>query len=711
MPFSRTIRIDRRRRAIRESTLTQPTLGAESSRRSSRKRSEADSGDPAENILRRDPGYSQNVRRACQQRFMQLIPIRRSSLILVISSAWLVWALLLATHYLIHVRGQNWSQLPIASLFHIRNRDSIAHWLGTQLWMITALTAVLIFQVRRHKMDDYRAKYRIWLIYVLAAIACSLDASSSALYRLGWSIDGWARAEIGYSGWSVVFVSFASLVAVLALRLCTELKVAPLSVAFWVFGLFAWGFGAILGTGLIRMNLPQAQLDMLVGGAWLGGILAVWISAWTYLRHIYIQAQRRFVLREGLIRESRSLRMPSFAWSRRAANSMEADSSNGSEEASPSFAKRWLRMPSLRKSVPEGSAETSTKATKTKSTSKQSQRDEILEEGNVASKRTAAASASRAQKDYEVDEDEDHQQVVFNERSATESKTTERKAGWSSWLGRDQSANKSSQVEKANHPVAAKEDRKPNSVAKVKSSSSTNDDVARKPSWWKRTKPANDGTDVTEQKSKPETPARSKKTSVENKDRVSLKHRLAFWKRQTKVALDTVKAVSSAEKSGASSEKRSETPKDKTSSAKPTRGLGNWMSKRTDDDQSETAKPKATAADKSTENVKKSFWARKEKVADTSKAKVEKSDTSGKPKKRLFGILDGLKLKPPVEASGSKQQPTPIAVNNSRPMPTTASSNSSNSNDDDDGDDGDRNLTRAERRRLRREQGQNRKAA
>jgi hypothetical protein len=708
MPFSRSTRTDRRRRAIRESSVSQNTVGSDSLRRAHRKRTESDSDDSAANALRRDPGYSQNVRRACQQRFMQLIPIRRSSLILVISTVWMVWALLLAGHYLIHVRDQAWSQLPIASLFHIRNRDSIAHWLGTQLWMITALTATLIFQLRRHKMDDYRAKYRIWLIYVFAAIACSLDASSSALYRLGWSIDGWARAEIGYSGWSVVFVSFASIVAVLALRLCTELKVAPLSVTFWLFGLFAWGVGAILGTGLIRTNLPQSQLDMFVGGAWLGGILAVWISAGVYLRHIYIQAQRRFVLREGLIRESRSLRMPSFKWSRREATAADTDSSAETGELSTSFARRWLRVPSFRRSVTGEVSQSTGKAIQEKSSNKKSRREAIAEDA-VEIKPNVATSSNRTRQELEDDENELDEQVEVQDKQTTANVPNERKAGWSSWLGRDQIAKQSNESNPTQDRIVAKEDRKSSYASNEKASHSRAEDLASeaKPSWWKRKSPLKDDSEVNEKKLKTDTAVRPKKNVEEDMTRVSLKHRLAFWKRQGKAGLATVKTIASADKANATAEKRNEASKDKTTAAKPARGLGNWMPKRTDAVDSDAMKTKSTAPLQKAETEKKSFWSRKEIAAVTVKADDDKKD---KPKKRMFGMFDGLKLKPPVETTGMKQQPTPVAVNASRPLPTTAS-NAANSTEDDEADDGDRNLTRAERRRLRREQGQNRKAA
>jgi hypothetical protein len=325
MSFVRNDRSDRRRRVIREAAAADSELAVESVRARKRQRiadraEEDDSTIP----IRRDPGYSQAVRRACQQRLVQLIPVRRSSLTLVLLIAWSIWAALLLGHYLIHVRPLSLLQngvaqpppsqpLPISYLLHLRSSHGIAHWLGGQLWMLTALSALMIFQLKRHKLDDYRAKYRVWATLSVASLFSSMDASTSALLLLGKSIDAWALREVGYSGWSLVLASFATVVAMLGIRLCSELKSAPASLVFWLGGLLAWATSAVIGTGLLKTDWSQAQTDMIVGAAWLGGILAVFVSSGIYLRHIYIQAQRRFVMRNGMIREGQKWRMPKLS--------------------------------------------------------------------------------------------------------------------------------------------------------------------------------------------------------------------------------------------------------------------------------------------------------------------------------------------------------------------------------------------------------------
>lgn len=327
MPLSRSNRIDRRRRVMLDAVAADSEYAVETARAKrrimARERSDEEEGDVA--YKARDPGYSQAVRKACQQRMVQLIPVRRGTLAIVLTCMWLLWGTLLFSHYWIHVRmatiplgkqistnaSQNISAVsnladqnkpalpPIAFLFDLRSSHSIAHWLTCQLWMLTALSAWMIFQLRRHRMDDYRARYRIWVVLAIVAAFSSFDASSSGLYLLGLSIDGWARKEIGYGGWPLVLASFASLVGVMGIRLCSELKTAPMSVVSWLLGLSAWAVSALLGTGLLKTTWPPATTDMIVGSCWFGGILAVFQASGIYLRQTYIHAQKRFLERNG----------------------------------------------------------------------------------------------------------------------------------------------------------------------------------------------------------------------------------------------------------------------------------------------------------------------------------------------------------------------------------------------------------------------------
>ena len=314
MVLSRSARTYRRRRSMREAVAADSGVAVEHARAKLRRRQRETEGDtPRGDVLSRDQGYSQEVRFACQHRLVQLIPVRKRSMAAVFASTAGLWAVLLLLHWAIHVRGSAVANTYVGYFFHIRSPHSLAHWVGCQAWMMTGLVSLLIWQLRRHKLDDYRAKYRIWVFLAAAAIFSSFEASTSALYLIGQSIEGWTRRELGYSGGAVVLAGFASLVAVLGVRLCTELKHSPGSVALWLGGLVAWAFSGVVGSGLLKLDWSQASVDVAVGAAWLGGVFAVLMSATLYLRHIYIQAQKRFALRNKWLSEKAAWRPPQLA--------------------------------------------------------------------------------------------------------------------------------------------------------------------------------------------------------------------------------------------------------------------------------------------------------------------------------------------------------------------------------------------------------------
>ena len=356
MTFSRTNRIDRRRRVLLDAVASDSDYAVEAVRAKKRARArelESHSEDPGFTTAYRDPGYSQAVRQTCQQRMVQLIPVRRGTLTIVLACMWILWCGLLFSHYWIHVRipstssaatssNASFASLPVSQLFHLRSSHSIAHWLTCQLWMLTALAAWMIFRLRRHKLDDYRAKYRIWAVLAIVALFSSFDASSSGLYLLGISIDGWARKEIGYGGWPLVLATFASLVGVLGIRLCSELKSAPTSVACWLIGLLSWAISSLLGTGLIKTSWSPASIDLVVGGCWLGGILAVFQAAGIYLRQTYIHAQKRFLQRQGANLKPIQWKLPTISL-KRSRIEEEVDETDTSENESSDLgeSRKW----------------------------------------------------------------------------------------------------------------------------------------------------------------------------------------------------------------------------------------------------------------------------------------------------------------------------------------------------------------------------------
>ncbi len=693
MPLSRSSRIDRRRRVMLDAVAADSEFAVESVRAKKRSRTRENLESPNDDDFTqryRDPGYSQAVRRTCQQRMVQLIPVRRGTLSIVLSCMWMLWGGLLFSHYWIFTRAAlnaapntsptGFVTVPIAQLFHLRSPHSIAQWLTCQLWMLTAVAAWMIFQLRRHKLDDYRARYRIWVVLAIAAAFSSFEASSSGLLLLGISIDGWARREIGYAGWPLVLATFASIIGVIGIRLCSELKSAPMSVVSWLFGLIAWALAALLGTGLLKISWSPATIDLVVGGSLLGGILAVFQASGIYLRQTYIHAQKRFLVRNGANLAPIQWKVPKLSLRRKRSVDEfgELDEQNGLQATSGKS--KW-KMPwsRLRNAGSDGFEENIDNANSVKRESTgRSVRPRDVDDKTIPSKpkgRLFGIIPQRSERNEKLDAD-----PIREDDGPMEDQGLTKKRGWFG-IGGNRDLEVKSSVSTP-HSVAA-----PRSIAKSER-------------------------------------LESKQIDVDKNDAIPKSDKRSFWSRK-------------------SNEKSQPTPSNKeavaTEAPKSKRG---WISKFSKTQQrndaaasdgaaakqtvSQTKQPIAKAArEQESEGVagrnKKSwlsFASRKPKEPSEQKVVAKKTEKTGvdepaskSGRRGLFGMLDGLKLKPPTEDSAKKDANSsarPVPIKQGQQIPSTQPDS-----DDEDGDDdySGRPMSKADRKKLRRQGQDDRRAA
>lgn len=627
MPLSRSNRIDRRRRVMLDAVAADSEFAVESVRAKKRLRSRENLDSPEDAPYTqkyRDPGYSQAVRKTCQQRMVQLIPVRRGTLSVVLSCMWMLWGALLFSHYWIFTRfdpsamteaekAASFATRPIAQLFHLRSSHSIAQWLTTQLWMLTAVAAWMIFQLRRHKLDDYRARYRIWVVLAIAAAFSSFEASSSGLLLLGLSIDSWAQREIGYAGWPLVLATFASIIGVIGIRLCSELKSAPMSVVSWLFGLIAWGLAALLGTGLLKITWSSATVDLVVGGCLLGGILAVFQASGIYLRQTYIHAQKRFLVRNGANLAPIQWKVPKFSL-RRKKNTEERDEQFDTPKSARNS--KW-KLPWAKKRSNGMDDSTSDREREIPSKRESSRKSDSDGPAAKPKGRLFGILPTR----HELNEKLDVEPIGEDDGPTVDRGLT-KKRGWFG-IGGNKDAERHSP---ATAPVNA-------------------------------TKPLK----VAAKEHETDKPAAAEK-----------KAKRAFWSRGSSVPNENKKPQSGPA--------IPETPKAK-------RG---WVSK-----------------------FSKSYQQDQLNASDTKKPEKAKSDEPAAKSVRrgLFGMLDGLKLKPPTDEAAKKDSAPltkPVPIKQGQQMPSTQSAS-----DDEEGDDDDsgRPMSKADRKKLRRQSQDDRRAA
>jgi hypothetical protein len=167
---------------------------------------------------------------------------------------------------------------------------NLAAWLATVLNLTAASVCFLIYSLRRHRIDDIRGRYRVWLAAGLACILTSVNCAAS-LHRLITAV------AIHYVGWtalrdgSVWWLAIAGLpLAWIALRAWFDARESRLA-AVALSAAFA-SYGVSLGSYLAAWpaNLPNGEVLVSAGAALLGHWM-LFVGIVSYGRFVVLDAQ------------------------------------------------------------------------------------------------------------------------------------------------------------------------------------------------------------------------------------------------------------------------------------------------------------------------------------------------------------------------------------------------------------------------------------
>jgi hypothetical protein len=122
--------------------------------------------------------YAKAADMSQQPRVTDLVPQRKLVLCL--------WCLLglgmIAGLEALYWQMPHWAKLTrdgrIAA-FDLDGEGSLGAWFTSVLLSLSCLTAVLIYTLRRHRLDDYRGRYRFWLWAALCFLVMSIDEAGS----------------------------------------------------------------------------------------------------------------------------------------------------------------------------------------------------------------------------------------------------------------------------------------------------------------------------------------------------------------------------------------------------------------------------------------------------------------------------------------------------------------------------------------------------
>jgi hypothetical protein len=167
---------------------------------------------------------------------------------------------------------------------------SLAGWFRSAVMALAAGLAMLVLVIRRHKQDDYRGGYRVWLWAAVCWLLVSAQASS------GWTA-AFAEGMLRLTSWSgpldgiVWRLAPAALVMLpVAVRLVLDMRECRTSTVLIGLGGVLWLASVIASAG--RFSIVGATADtMLVFGLAMTGDLFVLSAMSWHARFVLLDAQ------------------------------------------------------------------------------------------------------------------------------------------------------------------------------------------------------------------------------------------------------------------------------------------------------------------------------------------------------------------------------------------------------------------------------------
>jgi len=279
-------RDDRRRRAIVEERAAAPD--------------EAAAVKAASSTRRRTEVYAAGARPENQRRVTDLVPHN-----LVVLGLWFLVGLtvivgLAAGHLWMPELARATAQERLGAL-ELGGPGGLANWFASLVLGLAGLKSLLIYSIRRHKLDDYRGRYRWWLLAAAMWLVMSIDSTASIheLFRAAMTRLSGYKAPGGGAAWWIG--CWGLLLAAVSVRLLWDMKVCRLASLVYLAALGCWAGGvalALSGLSLGRLgSVVPAEVCKLLGDLLLLSSLVL------FARHVILHSQGLLPNRKKLAKE------------------------------------------------------------------------------------------------------------------------------------------------------------------------------------------------------------------------------------------------------------------------------------------------------------------------------------------------------------------------------------------------------------------------
>lgn len=290
MQFRRQIHHDnRRRRALIDESNDAPVPSRRRKHRAAGSNA-ADAGAANQSMNRLYPDYPADEHRT---RVTDLIPTRIVSYVLLVVVGVAAIAGLEALYYWMPQVAGLTTDGRVAA-FDLDGEGSLAVWCSSGLLILASLFSVVIYSIRKHKADDYNARYRVWLWAAACWLVMSIDETASLH-------EGFKEMMVYFTGTRLVgdgslwwVMAYLLVLVPVGIRLFLDMSGSRAARSALILTAVCFTAAVVTQLGWI---LPEsgARGVMVEEGCEMLGDLLLFLSMCLHARYVWLQAQGRIV--------------------------------------------------------------------------------------------------------------------------------------------------------------------------------------------------------------------------------------------------------------------------------------------------------------------------------------------------------------------------------------------------------------------------------
>ncbi|TVQ03438.1 MAG: hypothetical protein EA381_01510 [Planctomycetaceae bacterium] len=234
--------------------------------------------------------YGSNVHRRLRGRWFSLVPVRRRAMAGVTGAVGALVAVLCLAHGLA-LFWQPLAELPqIARPLRLDRPDSFGTWARAAMLALAAGASLLIYQLRRHRNDDFRGSYRIWPPLIVLMAVASFDAVVNLVPWLGAIIEWCVGRRVALSGADWIRIALTVGGAALSLRMIAEVRSSRLAALLMTATVAVFAAPLAAHWGVLSDQSPIRWL--LVTSAPLVAAALLMLACVAYLRKLFREVRK-----------------------------------------------------------------------------------------------------------------------------------------------------------------------------------------------------------------------------------------------------------------------------------------------------------------------------------------------------------------------------------------------------------------------------------